>query len=148
MADGATLLAVDDVLGRALARLMTHLVALEAHLFGAVEGVVRVFAAEDARWLLCLVGTLASQVAKLAAVMALYSNVRLSPVTPAPQLLHSIEQIFFIVIRSLLAIVLFVRHLCILFLFRFTFLFVPSMVFIAAYELSFTTDENVRIEAR
>ena len=63
--------AFDDVFLGALTRYVPCLVALEAQLLSAVEGVVGVLAAEDAAEPLVFVGALASHVAELLAVPAL-----------------------------------------------------------------------------
>ena len=148
MAYGATLRTLNNILGCAVARLVTHLVALETHLLGAIEGVVRVFTAQDACGLLCLVGALASHMTKLAAVVAFHSDVGISPVATTAQLLHSIKQVLFVCIRRVFALFFIVSFWSSLVLLRLTLFLFTSVIFIATHEVRFTTDKHVGVEAR
>jgi hypothetical protein len=83
-----------NVLFSAVSGFVSHLVALETHLFIALERIVGVLAAQDAVAFLRFIRTLLCHVAELTAVVALYRRVLVSKV---PLTLRDLLQI---VIRS------------------------------------------------
>jgi hypothetical protein len=86
----ATRVALYDITLCALTGLVADLITLEAQLFVAVEGVVRVFSAQNAVHSGPIVWALESQVAKLLAVAALESRVVLV-VVASDLVLHAVE---------------------------------------------------------
>jgi len=91
VADVITLSALDYVFLVALSCLMTDFVAFKAHLLGAFERVMALFAAEDAGLPLGLVGALLGHVSELAAVVALDGWVFIGPVPHPLVLLQGVK---------------------------------------------------------
>ena len=98
MSNATALLASDNIFHRTVPRLVTHLIAFEAHLLGALVRVMCVLTAEDAGRLLRLIWALLGHVAELMAVVTFDRNIVLRPVAAMMMLFHQVDEVFILVL--------------------------------------------------
>lgn len=126
----------DDINLRATPRLVPALIALEAYFLGALEGVVRVLAAEDAGGEEGVVGAVLLLVTDLLAIVALDGRIVFGPVALSFLLLHVVEGVILVsfVVSLLLVQVVEGEGIFVIILFRIlVLLLLLIIIFVLAF---------------